>query len=106
MIASPADGLFAEPAARERVVLILSGALAMGYVVSALFFLRFFRQSRDRLFLLFAIAFALLGVQRLALSFATSFAGETLQYYVLRLVAYAIILAAIIDKNRQGRANA
>ena len=106
MIVLPPDALLADPATRERVTLVLSGALAMGYGVAALFFTRFWRQSHDRLFLLFAIAFALLGVQRLALSLATSSDGETIQYYVMRLVAYAIILVAIADKNRQGRTNA
>ena len=106
MIAVPPELLLADPATRERVTLVLAGALAMGYGVVALFFVRFWRQSRDRLFLFFSIAFALLGVQRLALSLTSLSDGETIQYYVMRLVAYAIILAAIVDKNRQGRANA
>ena len=35
--------------------LLISGALTMGYLVAGLFFYRFWRESRDRLFLLFLI---------------------------------------------------
>ena len=96
MVPTP-ESLFDELATRERMTLFFSGALAMGYAVAAVFFLRFWQQVRDRLFLFFAIAFALLAVQRLALSLATSSDVETLQFYVLRLVAYAIILAATLS---------
>ena len=47
---------------------LITGAIVMGYAVAGLFFARFWRQTRDRLFLIFAIAFWLLGVQRLALA--------------------------------------
>ena len=82
------------------VVLFMSGAVAMGYAVAALFFLRFWRQTHDRLFAYFAAAFALLLVHRLALSaFATSYDGE-IGYYVLRLLAFALIAIAVVEKNR------
>lgn len=67
-----------------------------------LFFLGFWRQTRDRFFGFFAIAFWLLGLGRLAMSAV----GETSEahgsIYLLRLFAYAVFLAAIIDKNRSG----
>jgi hypothetical protein len=75
----------------------VAGALTAGYVVAALFFLRFRRESGDRLFTIFAAAFALLGIQRFALFYFGSGAGVWL--YSLRLVAFALILFAIIDKN-------
>ena len=40
----------------------LSGAITMGFLMAALFFLSFWRSTRDSLFLAFAIAFALLGI--------------------------------------------
>ena len=40
----------------------LSGAITLGFLVAALFFLRFWRRTRDNLFLAFAAAFALLGL--------------------------------------------
>jgi peptidoglycan/LPS O-acetylase OafA/YrhL len=80
------------------VVQLISGVLVAGYLVAALFFLRFRRETGDRLFLVFSIAFALLAVQRLALALTTR--SETL-IYGLRLLAFVLILGAIVDKNRK-----
>jgi uncharacterized membrane protein len=80
------------------LVQLISGILVSGYLVAALFFLRFRRETGDRLFLAFAVAFAILAVQRLALALTTE--NETL-IYGLRLLAFVLILAAIIDKNRK-----
>jgi peptidoglycan/LPS O-acetylase OafA/YrhL len=80
--------------------LLVSGAITMGYVVAALFFLRFWRQSRDRLFLLFSAAFLVLAGQRLALALTTQNNESPLFLYVVRLFAFLLILVAIIDKNR------
>lgn len=83
------------------IVGVVSGALAMGYSVAALFFLRYFAATRDRLFVLFAAAFALLAAQRLFLPFAP--AGAMPFLYLVRLLAFVLIIAAIVDKNRSGR---
>ena len=80
------------------MVQLISGVLVAGYLVAALFFLRFRRETGDRLFLVFSIAFAILAVQRMALALTTR--SETL-IYGLRLLAFVLILAAIIDKNRK-----
>ena len=80
---------------------VISGMLVAGYVVAALFFARFWSQSRDRLFGLFSAAFALLAVQRLALSLIHAAIEEQTALYVLRLLAFGIIAFAIIDKNRR-----
>jgi hypothetical protein len=79
---------------------IISGALVMGYFVASLFFLRFWKESRDRLFLAFSFAFVLLGAQRLALSLSPDPNDAPLLFYGLRLLAFLVILAAIVDKNR------
>ena len=81
----------------------LAGALAMGYCVAALYFLKFWRDVRDRLFLLFAVAFALLAVQRTALALVGDDPDAALPLYGLRLLAFLVIAAAIVDKNRSGR---
>jgi len=86
----------------DAVTAMVSGALVMGYAVAALFFLRFWRETRDRLFGIFAAAFALLSVQRLALALSTDPNGDQLLLYGMRLLAFVLILAAIIDKNRGG----
>lgn len=90
------------PANVRTVQLMISGALAMSYTIAALFFLKFWRRTSDRLFALFAASFALLAVQRLLLSFVTTHGGDTTVAYALRLAAFSLILWAIIEKNRSG----
>lgn len=82
---------------------LITGALMMGYLVVGLFFLRFWKQSRDRLFAFFACAFLLLSAQRLALAFTTHDSEGTVFLYLVRLLAFVLILIAIIDKNRSSR---
>lgn len=79
----------------------VGGALAFGYAVTALFFLRFWRQSRDRLFASFAAAFSVLTLQRLLLAAAVRYEWNTTWAYALRLFAFVLILYAIVDKNRR-----
>jgi Family of unknown function (DUF5985) len=80
--------------------LLISGAIVMGYAVAGLFFFRFWRQTHDRLFLIFAGAFWLLGVQRLALAFSRNMVEDDTGLYLVRLFAFLLILGAIVDKNR------
>ena len=81
-------------------VLFLHGAVAMGCAVAALFFLRFWHHSRDRLFLWFASAFSVLALSY-ALLGTVAFATEWRVYvFVVRLAAFAMILFGIFQKNR------
>ena len=80
--------------------LVVSGMLTMGYLVAGLFFLRFWHDTRDRLFGIFAGAFCLLGVQRLLLALMETSPAGTVWLYGIRLLAFVLILAAIVDKNR------
>lgn len=82
------------------MTMFVAGLLVMGYAVAALYFGRFYRQSRDRLFLFFAAGFALLAVQRLSLASAALLPMPLLTYYLLRLAAFVVILIGILDKNR------
>ena len=80
----------------------MSGALTLGFVVAGLFFLRFWRRTRDRLFLAFAIAFALLALNQ-GLAQWLGAADERVGYtYLLRVIGFVLILAAIVDKNVSG----
>ena len=79
---------------------LIPGAIVMGYAVAGLFFLRFWRQTRDRLFLIFAISFWLLGAQRLALALTAQMVEAHTGLYLVRLFAFLLILLAIVDKNR------
>jgi uncharacterized membrane protein len=85
------------------VIQLISGAIVMGYWVAGLHFLRFWRRSRDRLFAVFAGAFWLLGVHRLALASHPEWNDRYGSVYLLRLLAFLMILGAIIDKNRASR---
>ena len=80
----------------------LSGAVTMGFIVAALFFLRFWRKTDDRFFLGFAIAFGLMALNQ-ALAQWIGAADERVGYtYLLRVLAFLLILAAIVDKNVSG----
>ncbi len=78
----------------------LSGVVAMGYAVAALFFLRFWRSTHDRLFGLFAASFGILALHRVALLVIDSTSEHQPMVYTARLVAYLLIVFAILDKNR------
>lgn len=81
----------------------IAGALAMGYWVAGLIFLKSWLRTRDRLFAAFAAAFWLLAVVRLALVLTSDMVEHTPYLYGVRLLAYLLILAAIVDKNRPRR---
>ena len=79
----------------------LSGAVAFGFVIAGLFFLRFWRRTRDGLFLAFAFAFWLLGAGQALLTLADVIVEERSWLYLFRLAAFALIIAAILRKNRK-----
>jgi predicted permease len=79
---------------------LLLGAIAAGSAVIALFFVRFWRQTRDSFFLLFAAAFALEAVNRIALALLPYASENEPLFYLVRLLAYGLILVAIWRKNR------
>lgn len=81
----------------------LSGAVTLGYVVAGLFFLRFWRKTRDALFLAFACAFWLMGLAQALLALGGMPVEERSWVYLIRLAAFALILAAIARKNRPAR---
>ena len=77
----------------------MSGAVTMGYLVAAGFFWRFWRQTADRLFLAFAVAFVLPALNQ-GLAQWIGAADERVGYtYLLRVLGFVLILAAIVDKN-------
>lgn len=77
----------------------LAGAVTLGFVVAAMFFLRFWRRTADRLFFSFAIAFFLLALNQ-ALAQWLGAGHEHVGYtYLLRILGFVLILVAIIDKN-------
>jgi hypothetical protein len=79
---------------------MLAGAASMLSLVAALFFLRFWRRTRDSFFLLFAIAFAIDALTRFVLGWANVPDESQPYYYLPRLVMFGLIIVAVIQKNR------
>jgi ABC-type transport system involved in cytochrome c biogenesis ATPase subunit len=77
---------------------MLAGAIMLNAWAIALFFLRFWKKTRDPLFGWFALAFLLLGFERVTM--ATLSAGAHSLVYLTRLCAFLLIFWAICDKNR------
>jgi hypothetical protein len=78
----------------------LSGASAVAAAAIALFFLRFWRETGDRFFVLFAIAFAIFAVNRCVLAALDDEDEARTVVYVVRALAFGVIIVAIVDKNR------
>ncbi len=91
------------PPATDPIVSFLSGAITFGFAVAGLFFLRFWRKTRDGLFLAFAAAFVLLGINQALLVFSGIPVEERSPLYLLRLAAFLLIIIAIIRKNAKSR---
>jgi len=77
---------------------VMTGALAMGCAVIALYFLKFWTRTRDRFFLYFALSFLIEGASRVYLTLAEPAGAAP---YLVRLAAYVFILLAILEKNRR-----
>lgn len=78
---------------------LLLGMIAMASFVAGLYFLKFWKSAPDRFFLFFAISFWIEAVNRsiLALTDPASEYGPLL--YSIRLLAFGLILFAIVKKN-------
>jgi hypothetical protein len=85
------------------MTLFLWGACAALSAVAGGFFWRFFREMHDRLFAMFALAFWAFALHWAGLSLLQPHDDTRHYMYVLRLIAFLLILAAVIDKNRASR---
>ncbi|MEO8307835.1 MAG: DUF5985 family protein [Pseudomonadota bacterium] len=77
----------------------LLGVIVTASLTAALFFLRFWRNTRDPLFLAFALAFAIEGLNRISFLFLDRPNEGSPAIYIVRLLAFLLILAAILWKN-------
>jgi hypothetical protein len=77
------------------------GAVAMASLAAAAFFAKFWNQTGDRLFLFFALAFAVDALTRSILAVTPVSSEEEPLYYMGRLVTFALIALAIAQKNRR-----
>jgi hypothetical protein len=81
----------------------LSGAITMAYLVAALYFLKFFRRTGDTLFAWFSVAFFVFALQRVALFIVGNGSETDALIYGVRLIAFLMILFAIIQKNLKSK---
>jgi hypothetical protein len=84
-----------------RFVAFLHAVSATAAWISATMFLRYWRDSRDTLFALFAVAFVLLGLSWALLSIFNPVGDASPYVYGLRLVAFLVLIAAVVQKNRE-----
>jgi hypothetical protein len=81
----------------------LSGAATLACAAIALFYMRYWRRTHDRLFVALALAFSMLALERTVLVLVPpAYEGRHL-IYLARLAAFVLICAGIIDKNRSRR---
>jgi hypothetical protein len=85
------------------MILFLHGAIMTGCAACGLFFVRFWKTSRDRLFLWFAFAFWVMAFERVMLALVHPRDEFKPYVFLIRLVAFAMIVVAIVDKNRARR---
>lgn len=83
------------------MLMFLWGGTAVGCWAVGLFFLQFWRTSRDRLFLYFAGAFWLLALNWLILAVANPPDEARHWVYAMRIVAFLVLIAGILDKNKE-----
>lgn len=79
----------------------VSGAMAVAAIVIGFFFTQFYKKLEDRFFLLFAVSFYILALERVVLLFYQAKNETQPAIYLIRLLAFIIIIVAIVDKNRK-----
>jgi len=84
---------------RAGMLLFIGGALTLGYLIGAVFFLKFWRRTGDVLFLAFAAAFALLAANQAAPALLGLHDEALGGVYLLRLGGFLLIIVAILHKN-------
>jgi peptidoglycan/LPS O-acetylase OafA/YrhL len=81
----------------------VSGLITMGYFIAGLSVPRFWSRTRDGLFAAFAVAFWLLATNQGLVAIAGVPREEQTWFYLLRLVAFLLIIGAVVAKNRRSR---
>ena len=80
---------------------MMIGAIALASLLAGLFFLKFWRRTGDRFFVFFALSFVIEGINRIALGLGGGMEEDASRFYLVRLVSFALIILAIVDKNRR-----
>ena len=79
----------------------LGGAISMGFAIAALLFLKFWHRTGEGLFLAFAAAFLLLGINQALLTLTRIPMEERSSLYLIRLLAFTLIIGAFWWQNRK-----
>lgn len=77
----------------------LLGVIAVSSLTAGVFFLKFWKRTRDSLFLSFGIAFVVEGLNRIAILFVRHPNEGSPAIYIVRLCVFLLILGAILKKN-------
>ncbi len=80
-----------------------NGIATAGSLGVGLFFFRLWRETRDRFFALFGLAFWVLALNWLLLIGVQPSNEHQHYFFLTRLVAFLLIIAAIVDKNRSSK---
>ena len=83
----------------EALPNFLGGAIVFGYALIGVFFLKFWRRTRDSFFSYFATAFFMLALGRVIEAITRTNETTTPYVYAFRLIAFVIIIFAIMHKN-------
>lgn len=78
----------------------LYGAIVMGFAVATVLFLSYWRRTRQSLFLSFAASFFLLGINYLSLAVTEIPVEERSPLFLVRLLAFALLIVGIVQSNR------
>ena len=78
----------------------LLGLTVSASLTAGIFFLKFWKQTQDRLFLAFSVAFIIESINRIGFLFLDAPNEGNAVLYGIRLASYLLILIAIINKNR------
>lgn len=82
----------------KTAVDFLTGFATCGALAVTVYFLRLWRDTRDRFFALFGLAFGIFAADWVLFTFVPALAAN--RSYLGRLVGFLVIVAAIVDKNR------
>lgn len=81
----------------------VAGVITAGYLIAALFLLRFWARTGDAFFLLFFCAFALLALSQALVALSGVEREEQTWFYFLRLAAFLLVILAMVRKNTSAK---
>ncbi len=84
-----------------QLLAYMHGAITLACVLIGVKFLKFWRSSKDRFFLWLSSAFFVFAIGWVIRAFGDASEDHAHYVFVPRLIAFLLIIAGILDKNRQ-----